>query len=314
MQIHIVKGYILQTFFHSGGGFGLALFYMISGYLLANIRESTNFAKWYIKKLLNLYIPLWLIVGVEVLIGYIKINNVSYFFKRFFYPGMWFTASMIILYVFYYVFVKFIYNKHKEKSTYITIIVLLAAYLYLYFFRPAIATFSFEHLNLVETFSIETPYLITHLFWMGSMLIGLHIRKNWICGKKNMNPVLCLIIVGISMIIFAGQRFLEKMEYDFVSCFEILLPITYVAFAVGSFGFFMIFEERLKKIMHKPVGKAITAISHSSIEIYYIQFIWITYFKGLIFPINIMAIFIGMCVSAVAFHTIAQRISQHICY
>lgn len=69
---------------------------------------------------------------------------------------------------------------------------------------------------------------------------------------------------------FAGQRFLEKMEYGFAAWFEILLPITYVAFAVGLFVFFMTFEKRLKKIIHKPVGKVITAISQSSIEIYYI--------------------------------------------
>lgn len=287
---------------------------MISGFLLANIREDINFAKWYVKKILSLYIPLWLIVGTEVLIGYIKINNVHYFIKRFFYPGMWFTASMVILYAFYYAFVRCFYRKYKEKSIYMTIVVLSAAYLYLYFLRPTIAAFSFEHLNIVEAFSIETPYLITHMAWMSSMLIGLHIRKNWICGQKNINPSLCLGIVGTSVVIFAGYRFLEKMEYGFVLCFEILLPITYVAFAFGMFGLFMAREEQFKGIMHKPVGKVIAAISHSSIEIYYIQFIWISYFRELIFPINILMIFIGMCFSAMVFRIVSKSILQRICH
>lgn len=312
MLIRIVKGCILQTFFLSGG-FGLALFYMISGYLLANIQENTCFGKWYVKKLFSLYIPLWLIVGAEVLIGYIKINNVIYFIKRFVYPGMWFTASMIILYACYYIFVRCFYSRYKEKSIYVGISVLFVIYLCLYLCRPAVATFSFEHLNLVETFSIETPYLITHTAWMSSMLIGLYIRKNWICGRKNISPVLCLGIVGTCVVIFAGQRFLEKMEYSFVSQFEFLLPIIYVVFAIGMFGLHMRFEDQIKKIMHKPVGKAITDISHSSIEIYYIQFIWIAYFREIIFPINLLTIFIGMCVSAVFFHSVSQSILRCIC-
>lgn len=43
------KGVYPNDIFSFGGGFGLGIFYLISGYLLANIKPNTSFPKWYSK-------------------------------------------------------------------------------------------------------------------------------------------------------------------------------------------------------------------------------------------------------------------------
>ena len=40
-----------------GGELGLAMFFMLSGYLCVNIDEHTKFIPWYLKHILRLYIP-----------------------------------------------------------------------------------------------------------------------------------------------------------------------------------------------------------------------------------------------------------------
>lgn len=52
------KGVYPTDLLSFGGGFGLALFYMISGFLLANIKRSTKFTEWYFKKVARLYISI----------------------------------------------------------------------------------------------------------------------------------------------------------------------------------------------------------------------------------------------------------------
>ena len=66
-----------------GGGFGLALFYMISGFLLANIKPNAKLTSWYTKKVVRLYIPLVILKLIEMLIGYLKIETVGQFFREF---------------------------------------------------------------------------------------------------------------------------------------------------------------------------------------------------------------------------------------
>ena len=91
-----------MTFYHSGGGFGLGLFYLISGYLLANIKDNERFLKWYPKKILRIYAPLFVVKAIYVLIGFKKIASIGDVIKEFLVPGMWFSFSMVIYYAFYY--------------------------------------------------------------------------------------------------------------------------------------------------------------------------------------------------------------------
>lgn len=56
-------------------GGGLALFYMISGYVLVNINENSRFYVWYLKKVTRLYISLITLRLIEIVVEYIEIRS-----------------------------------------------------------------------------------------------------------------------------------------------------------------------------------------------------------------------------------------------
>lgn len=71
------KGVYPNDILSFGGGFGLALFYMISGFLLANIQNDTKLYKWYLPKLMRLYIPLFIVRIIEIIVGYREIVSMT---------------------------------------------------------------------------------------------------------------------------------------------------------------------------------------------------------------------------------------------
>ena len=75
------KGVYPTDLLSFGGGFGLALFYMISCFLLANIKPNAKLTSWYTKKVVRLYIPLVILKLIEMLIGYLKIETVGQYGK-----------------------------------------------------------------------------------------------------------------------------------------------------------------------------------------------------------------------------------------
>lgn len=299
------KGVYPTDILSFGGGFGLALFYMISGYLLSNTSKEKGFLGWYLKRLVKLYIPLWMIMGVETAIGYIKIDGLSKFISVFIFPGMWFTASMVVMYPLYYMFVRKVYAKSGNKSLKSAIGVLSISYFLMYFSRPKWCLFSFEFLSIMDKFSIETPYVITHTAWAVCMLMGLYIRKNW-NSEKQIKAFNHVIMVGGSIALFFIIRIAErKLNIDFL---ELLLPVTYVAFSYAMFAICIAKEKTINKYMACGLGSFIGKISRSSIEIYYLQFIFIEKFRNIFFPMNWFVIVVSISISAIVFHKISDNI------
>ena len=139
---------------------------MISGYLLSDIKSTTKLKPWYIKKVIRLYVSRWIIKMLEVITGYLKIFTAGQFIQNFIYPGMWFTVSMIILYLVYFFLVKYVFNIYGERTIKISIYILMVCYLFLFFFKPKIAVFSFSGLTFADLFSLKTPYLISQIIWL----------------------------------------------------------------------------------------------------------------------------------------------------
>lgn len=124
------KGVYPTDLLSFGGGFGLALFYMISGFLLANIKPNTELISWYAKKVARLYIPLVILKSIETVIGYLKIKTAGQLFREFVFPASWFGASMLILYLVYYGIVKFLYAKKGMPSIWTVNIFGVISFLY----------------------------------------------------------------------------------------------------------------------------------------------------------------------------------------
>lgn len=297
------KGVYPTDILSFGGGFGLALFYMISGYLLVNIREDTPFAKWYFPKLVRLYIPLWLFRTVELLVGYASIDSLAAFFKSFIFPGSWFGGSMVILYAVYFLLVRYWLKGGADRRTGIALVVFALAYCILFTIKPGIASFSIQSLRIEETFSIETPYLITQFVWLSCMVIGYWIRKK---GTQLRRCLPAVAVFVVSVLAFLGTKLLTRGGAR-VNLQFILGPV-YVAFAISLFLLLARAEQWFQRCKERPWGKLVGLVSMCSLEIYYVQFIWIDWLKVLVFPVNLIVLTAGIVVTAYILHRISNWI------
>lgn len=67
---------------------------------------------------------------------------------------------------------------------------------------------------------------------------------------------------------------------------------------VSGISHFLKCEDACKKLIESRVGKIIEVVNKCSLEIYYIQFMWINLCKTLIFPVNLILITVCIIVSA----------------
>ena len=303
------KGVYPTDLLSFGGGFGLALFYMISGFLLANIKPNTKLTSWYFKKVARLYIPLIILKTIEVMVGYLRIATADQFIRAFIFPASWFGASMLILYLLYYMVIKKMYLKKGIRVVGLIHIIDLVLFLLLFVTKIDIGIFSLETLAVADTFSIETPYIISLPIWMSSMLVGFELRKVYDASEKPVKDRpewLYGAGIVIAMIAFFTVKICEKRGVG--STLMIVLPIIYIGFACTLFRFLMTKEKKLKAIPNNIWKKMVGTISACSLEIYYIQFPWINLFRKNVFPINWVLIVAVTLISAYLLHFVSDRV------
>ena len=301
------KGVYPTDLLSFGGGFGLALFYMISGFLLANIKPNTKLASWYTKKVVRLYIPLVILKLIEIVIGYLKIETVGQFFIEFIFPASWFGASMMILYLVYYLVVKFLYAKKGISSIWIADIFCAVSFLIMFVTKSKVGMFSLETLKIADSFGIETPYIISLPIWLISMLVGFQLRKRYNNLKtKQKEQKKCPYIGGtfICMLAFLVVKLFEKRGTETVLMISFL--VIYVGFAYCIFCFFRELEEKVQKFPDNLLKQLVFLVSSCSLEIYYIQFPWIHLFKNYVFPLNWILIVSVTVVGGYVLHRISN--------
>ena len=303
------KGVYPNDILSFGGGLGLALFFMISGYLLANIKDETKFTKWYFKKIVRLWVPLWIVRIIEFSIGFRTVDNFYDFFIQFVFPGAWFSGAIAVLYILFYMYVKYVINKKGKKSTYCALLVLAALYLVLFFVKSPLGMFNISELRIEKTFSIETPYLISQIIWFSCMLLGAHIRKNATTEDKSTKNTAIKFFLSIAFVglFLAIKLLIEKPQF---AMFECLLATSYIGFAYNIFNCFMGLEKICCKVLKNPFGKIVGIVSKCSLEIYYIQFLLISKLKNIIFPVNFVALCVAIIVSAYFVHWLADKITN----
>lgn len=296
------KGVYPNDILSFGGGFGLGLFYLISGYLLANIKDNERFLKWYPKKILRIYAPLFVVKAIYVLIGFKKIASIGDVIKEFLVPGMWFSFSMVIYYAFYYFFVKYIWSKYRVKALVGGFIFCMAGFIILFVTRLPIATFTLENLSIKESFSVETPYLITQFLWLGLMLLGFTLRKYPECRLNKVEKLSALLGIVLSVLLFGIVKLMTRRG-GAVNVQVLLLP-SYVLFPYSLLLLARHYDVMVGEFLKTVPGKVIGTVSTCSLDIYYIQFFWIDSLKRLVFPLNLVLLFISIVGSAMVIHRI----------
>lgn len=300
------KGVYPSDILSFGGGMGLALFFMISGYLLANINHETKFLKWYGKRVIRIYIPLYIVKLIQFAIGNLQITSGWDFFKKFVFPGSWFGGAILVMYIVYYIFVKYFFVKYKKKSIFFLGILATLCFIFLYVFRPSFSIFSIETLTIQSKFAIETPYFITQFVWLICMILGLYLRHYREKRVSNKSKVSNWIMVAIMVILFAFTKLIIQAER--FENWQFLLAISYVGFAYALFKCFMDVEDWLVKFSETRLWNLIKIVSQCSLEIYYIQFLWIHLLKDVAFPVNLLLLIIAIVLSAYIIHLISEWI------
>lgn len=293
-----------------GGGFGLALFYLISGYVMSNISENTRFFDWYIKKVTRLYIPLWIFRMVELGTGFLEIDAVGKLLQVFVFPATWFSASMVLIYPIYYVFVKKIYPRFGKVAIWVASVGLMVALVGQFVLKPQISYFSLETLKVEERFSLETPYLITQLLWIACMLTGFYLRRSGEKPPKNYTKVFWVVAWFACVLIFL---FAKLVTSDGKSMnLQILLVPAYWGFAYFLFQIFRDWEKKLSVVNDTIPGRVLRIISMCSLEIYYVQFIWIKAMREIRFPANWLLLVICIVVTAFCLNKISGKLNKRI--
>lgn len=297
------KGVYPNDIFSFGGGYGLALFFMISGYLLVNINGETRFFPWIWKKLPRLYIPLYLVRVVELVIGNTVIAGIKDLIIYFIFPGSWFGGALIIMYCLYFVLVKYCLKGKPDNKSLIIVSVAMLCYVLLFGTKLNIAQFSLQTMQIESKFGVETPYLISQFVWLSCMMMGywLRVRKPELKRKV---LLYCLFILAI--VLFVVVKLINRNGEHLNA--ELILGPAYVCFSTSIFMIFQGTEQWCRETHKSIFGKLVSIVSTCSLEIYYIQFIWIRLLKNIIFPINLLLLIIVIVSSGYLVHLLSTLI------
>ena len=301
------KGVYPNDILSFGGGFGLGLFYMISGFLLANISGDAKFGKWYLPKLVRLYVPLVIAKAVCVLAGTTAIPSFAGFVQEFIFPGTWFSASMVLMYPIYFCLVKYVFRNRSVAAPAVTAALLAVCYCVLFISKAPIASFSLMTLRFENDYSIKIPFVVTQCVWLFCMVAGYTVRKT---GLKIRRRTGWIAVFAVSVLSFLVLKLATRGGRN--PGFQIFFGLVYAAFAFSLFMLFQDQESFFAKWQKGAAGKLIGVISACSLEMYYVQFAWIEVLKGIPFPVNLVLLFVSIIASAWALHWLSGIIMKRL--
>ncbi len=151
-----------------GAELGVAIFFILSGFLLSSIHENTKFIPWILKKELRLFIPLYLWRFVRVLINHITIDSFDSFLNNFVsLSGVWFSAWISVLYIVYFFYIKYVYKKLGGGKTSILLLMGLSfcAFIVLYCMT-----------EMLES-TMKTSNMPSKMLWLFCMMLGFYVHE-----------------------------------------------------------------------------------------------------------------------------------------
>lgn len=262
------RGIYPISFLAIGGGFGNALFFIVSGYLLANIR--LDFIPW-LKKRCGRVLPITLFfVVVNELIS-LGVNVRQENFREFisyYIDAYWFTFAIVIYYVIFY----FIFSQ-TIKVIITSFFIWVVGYIILYICVLDTSVFAVE-LGGFAPFKVY--------FYFGIMLIGGIIRKKSMQIREKMYKKKRTLVITFFIIIVAFIGW--TMEYAAVTVmntafeFQFLIHMFVFIFAITFIIF--IWNVQLRE------NRIVTCIANSTLEIYLVQITFLKITSKPFFPIN----------------------------
>jgi len=241
-----------------GGLIGDLLFFVVSGFCLANSVEN-GFFKYMQKRILRisptiiLATLVYFFAGQTVISGWVGREGVL---GRFVYPTSFhFVESIVLLYICLYPCIRFDFmKKHIPAVMTVVLIGFLIAYI-----------FTDRTVKLDEA----THFLVKLLFFE-AMLFGVYTRQNM---DKKMNPVLnWVMFLGSVVIYLVSKMFISEKNF----C-DLQILIFFAIFCVGATAIRAFASiEHLYAKLSKGVAKIIKFVAELTLEIYVVQTVLIS--------------------------------------
>lgn len=278
----------------SGGLLGDVIFFALSGFVLMNIKDT--FINWYKKRIIRIYPCIWIITISYLVLGFYTFENWS-IASYFIYPTYYhFIASIVILYIPYYVIAKNeCFRNRIPLFMLVTFIIQLIIYAFFY-------DKTYFHID-----TVKEP-MIRFLFFQ-SMLLGLYFRVNHekYLNKKSLSNWIFLIS---SLVIYFITKIVFSRNED-ISQFQIINQMILFITLYFVFKCFASIDGQLVKL--PKMVKAVAAfISQITLQIYAVQYVIIYKFATIAFPLNWLIITSLIVVSAYILYLAGNKSSDYI--
>lgn len=269
------------------GLLGDVIFFAVSGFCLYNIKDG--FIQWYKKRIKRIYPTVWIITIIYIIVGFYTFEDMN-IFQYMIYPTYYhFIASIILLYILYYIIIKNKKFLSNLKNVILCVgIIQLIIYIFLY-------DKSYYHIDVVR------EPMIRFLFFE-AMLIGAYFRQNkekYIDKSKSSN----WIITGCLLCLYFGSKLIFT-KIKFLSYFQICNQYILIATLFFTLKSFAGIDNKLEKIP-KRIKKIISFISDITLEIYLVQYVIIPRLANIIFPLNWLIITTSIIICAFILHKVS---------
>lgn len=278
----------------NGGLLGDVLFFAVSGYCLTNVKLS--FGKWYVKRFLRIYPPVFIITVVYALTGFYKISGFFDFIKFFIYPTYYhFVASILFLYIPYYLVMKI--DALRKRLPLVLLVTLgLELIVYLLFFDRS-------------TYHIDNVYspMIWFLFF-SAMLIGAYVKQNDDKYRNNNKAINIIMALVLCVGYFASKMLFVKFSDVALVCnLQILNQVILLALLYFLFAVFAGIDSKLDS-MPKWIKAVLSFIGSMTLEIYLVQYVLIPILNIGPFPVNWIIITAAIIASAFVLHFVSGKV------
>lgn len=269
----------------NGGLLGDVIFFSVSGYCLYNTKN--NFFKWYGKRVYRIYIPVIIITLFYLIIGSYSLDE-NYILWWFLYPTYYhFVASIIILYIPYYIIMKIDYLK-KHIIHIMIIIALIWIGIYVLFYDK-----SYYHID-----TVREP-MIRFLFFEAMLLGALFRQKD--DDVRNKFSIINLVGLIISLMAYFGTKMLFS-KIESIAYFQIFNQFMLLVLLFFLFKFFASLDSKLEQLPNL-IKQILTFIAKITLEIYLVQYVIIDFIRPLFsFPINWFVLTASIIIAAFALH------------
>lgn len=279
-----------NDFIANGGLLGNILFFAISGYCLFSIKQS--FRKWYVKRVIRCYLPVWIITTVYLLVGFYTYSDQT-FIWWFIYPTYTqFVSQIVILYIPFYIIAS------TKLKNYLPQIALgtFAVYLLIYVFIFDKGSYGIDR--------VDKPMIL--FLYFESMLFGAWVKSKDKKLLDKRNKILPIITLVLAVLYFCSKYAFSKIES--ISYLQVINQIIIYVLLCALFLLFVSLNSKLERLP-KGIKCIIDFLSERTLEIYVVQFPLIEIARGIgLFPLNWFAATTMILVAATILHFICQKI------